>query len=109
MRNFIGDSICIDGRMIKYRLVTACDYLQAKGWSEDEINEFANNKYEVYQLINQVMALKQSCFLLRRTKYSCGSLSENLYSLKIRLIYELRDKYQFEFDDEFVERDGKSD
>lgn len=107
MRDFIGDGIHIDGRMIQYRLVTVSDYLRAKGWSEDEINEFADKKYEVYKLVNQVMALKQSCFLLRRTGHSCGSLSDDLYSLKMRLIRELREQHSFEFDDEFVERDGK--
>ena len=107
MRDFIGDKIHIDGRMIQYRLVTVSDYLHAKGWSEDEIDEFADKKYEVYQMVNQVMALKQSCFLLRRTGYSCGSLSDDLHTLKMRLIRELKNEHDFEFDDEFVERDGK--
>jgi hypothetical protein len=108
MREFIGDNIHIDGRMIQYRLVTARDYLKAKRWSEKKIDEFADKQYEVYQMINQVMALKQSCFLLRRTGYSCQSLSDDLYSLKMRLIRELKDQHNFEFDDEFVERDGRN-
>lgn len=108
MREYIGDNIHIDGRMIQYRLVTAHDYLTAKRWSKKKIEEFADKQYEVYKLINQVMALKQSCFLLRRTGHSCQSLSDDLYSLKMRLIHELRDKHQFEFDDAFVERDGKA-
>lgn len=107
MRSFIGDGIRIDGRMICYRLVTGMDYLRAKGWSDNEIDTFCDQKDEVYKLLNQVMALKQSCFLLRRTTHSCQSLSDNLYSLKLRLIHELRNDHRFEFDDEFVERDGK--
>lgn len=107
MRDFIGDQLSIDGRMIQYRLVTVSDYLEAKGWTDEKIEEFADKKNEVFTLINQVMALKQSCFLLRRTGYSCGSLSDDLYQLKLRLIHELKSEHDFEFDDEFVERDGK--
>lgn len=108
MREFIGDDLHIDGQMIQYRLVTADDYLKAKGWSQNKINQFADKQYEVYQMINQIMALKQSCFLLRRTSHSCGSLSDDLYSLKMRLIRELKEQYDFEFDDDFVEKDGKN-
>jgi hypothetical protein len=108
MREFIGDHLKIDGRMIAYRLITANDYLQAKGLSEKKIEKFVNKNYAAYKLINQVMALKQACFMLRRTSYSCQSLSEDLFSLKMRLIKELHDEYKFDFDDEFVERDGES-
>jgi len=107
MRDFIGDKIHIDGRMIAYRLVTVCDYLRAKGYSEKDIEELAEEKYETYEIINQIMALKQSCYLLRRTSHSCGSLSDGLFSLKCRLINELRYEHNFYFDDEFVENDGR--
>jgi len=107
MRDFIGDNLHIDGRMICYRLITVGDYLEAKGWSEEEIEEFADKNHYVYELINQVMALKQACFLFRRISHSCGSLSDDLYRLKMRLIRELKETYDFDFDDEFVERDGQ--
>lgn len=107
MRAYIGDGIQIDGRMIGYRLVTARDYLNAKGMTEEEVEDFAENKYSLYQTISQIMAIKQSCWLLRRTSYSCQSLSDSLYSLKNRLIREL-EANGFEFDDEFVERNGES-
>lgn len=107
MRDYIGDFIKIDGRMIHYRLVTAGDYMRAKhGLTDDGYEDFVENNYEQYQLLSQIMGLKQSCFLLRRTSHSCGSLSDNLYSLKNRLIRELREKYDFEFDDDFVENYG---
>jgi hypothetical protein len=107
MRDYIPGRISIDGRNIEYRLVTAYDYLEAKNeWDEEKIEEFCENNYEVYQLINQIMALKQSCYLLRRVSYSCGSLSDDLYMLKIRLISELKEKYNFYFDDDFVENYG---
>lgn len=108
LRDFIGDKIDIDGRMIEYRLVTVSDYLEAKGMSEEEIEKFSDDRCEAYQMINQIMALKQSCYLLRRTSHSCGSLSDDLYSLKLRLIQELKDIHNFEFDDDFVEKDGDS-
>lgn len=104
MREFIGDHIHIDGRMIAYHLVTAHDYLKAKnGWSEEQVEDYVETNYERYTLINQVMALKQSCFLLRRVSHSCGSLSDHLYQLKNRLIRELEQKFSFDFDDDFVE------
>ena len=107
MREYTGDQLKIDGRMICYRLVTATDYLRAKGLTEDEAEAFVENKYSTYELINQIMALKQSCFMLRRTSYSCGSLSDGLYRLKVRLIRELREEHRVEFDDAFVERNGQ--
>lgn len=107
MRDYIQGRIKIDGRNIEYRLVTASDYLEAKNeWSSEQIEQFCNENYEVYKLINQIMALKQSCYLMRRVSYSCGSLSDNLYDLKLRLIDELQEKYQIEFDDDFVENYG---
>lgn len=107
MREYIGDYIHIDGRDIWYRLVTAYDYLKAKGVVEqDELDDYIERNYEMYGVLNQVMALKQSCFLLRRVSYSCGSLSTGLYDLKNRLIIELKEKYEFEFDDQFVEDYG---
>jgi len=103
-RDYLGDHIHIDGRMIAYRLVTATDYFYAKGHSEEEIEKLYEN--DIGELVNQIMALKQSCFLLRRTSHSCGSLSDNLFSLKERLIGELKEKYDFEFDNQFLEDYG---
>lgn len=103
-REFIGEGIHIDGRMIPYRLVTACDYFKAKEYSEEQIEKFFDN--EVGELVTQIMGLKQSCYLMRRVSYSCQSLSDNLYRLKNRLIHELRDKHKFDFDDDFVEHYG---
>ncbi|WP_206459386.1 hypothetical protein [Anaerovorax sp. IOR16] len=109
LRDFIGDNISIDGRMIEYRIVTVYDYLEAKNYTNEQIEEFCNNYYEIYQRINQILALKQSCYLLRRTSHSCGSLSDDLFQLKLRLIKELKERYNFEFDDDFVERDGNKE
>lgn len=106
MRDYIGDNLHIDGRMIVYRLVTATDYFAAKGLSRKEIDEMVDKNNDVYRTVNQIMALKQSCFLLRRTSHSCQSLSDDLYRLKVKLIRKLKEKYDFVFDDEFVERNG---
>ena len=107
MRDFIGGNISIDGRMIEYRLFTSNCYLEAKyNYSEEELEKFNEDNDELCTLLNQVMALKQSCYLLRRITYSCGSLSSDLYDLKCRLIMELSEKYNFDFDEEFVENYG---
>lgn len=104
LREYIGDNISIDGRMIWYRLVNATEYFLAKGYSEKEVEDFFDKG--IGETVNQIMAIKQSCYLLRRTSYSCQSLSDDLFSLKNRLIHELREKYNFEFDDQFVEEYG---
>lgn len=104
MREYIKKRIRIDGRCIPYPVFTCFQYLmEHDGLSEAEIYEFMETKYEQYQKINQIVALKQSCFLLRHTSYSCGSLSEDLYSLKQCLIGELRKNYPYEFDDTWME------
>lgn len=107
LRDFIGDKISIDGRMIEYRLVTATDYLKAKGWTKEQIHKLYDEQNELAKTINQIMALKHACYLFRRTSHSCQSLPDDLFDLKNRLIKELKIKYDFEFDDVFVERDGQ--
>lgn len=109
MREFIGDYINIDGRMIGYRIDTAYNYLQAKGLTDSETEDFIEENYEAYLLISQIIAVKQSCWLLRRTSHSCGSLSDHMYLLKIKLIKELREKQEIEFDDELMERHCHND
>lgn len=104
MRDFIGDRIKIDGRTIGYRIYTAYEYLKVKGLDDEEIEDFAENNYKIYELINQIIAVKQSCWLLRRTSYSCQSLSDGMYNLKLRLINELKDKYNYDFDDILMEK-----
>lgn len=110
MRKYIPGEIKIDGRNIPYSIVTTEDYLLAKdildGDAEnyDEIFEKWEEEHsEIYEKITQILALKQSCYLMRRVSYSCGTLSDGLYRLKNELIAELKEKYNFEFDDEFVE------
>lgn len=100
------DKLYIDGRNIPYQLVTAGNYLYAKNeyWNQDDLEKFQEEQYEIYKRINQIMALKQSCFLLRHTAHSCQSLSDNLYDLKLELIRELRERYNYEFDEKLVEK-----
>jgi hypothetical protein len=103
MRDFIGDHIEIDGRMIGYRISTASEYLMAKGLDEEEVEDFSEANYDIYKLINQIIAIKQSCWILRRTSYSCGSLSDDMLDLKYKLINELKELYDYDFDDEIME------
>lgn len=107
MRDYIPGEIRIDGRNIEYKLVTANDYLRAKhGYTNEDINEFIDEYWDKYQAINQIMGLKQSCYLLRRVSHSCGSLADDLFQLKLSLINWLKDEWDFDFDDQFVEDYG---
>lgn len=102
MREYINKPVKIDGRKIPYPVFTAADYLELHDKTED-IDEFMEKNYEIYKTISQIMAIKQSCFLLRNTTHSCQSLSDDLYDLKLRLISELKEKYNYKFDDRWVE------
>lgn len=107
MRSYIPGRISIDGRNIEYIIITASDYLEAKNeWTKNQIEDFCDKNNEAYTLINQIIALKQSCYLMRRVSHSCGSLSEDLYELKLRLIDELQENHGIEFDDDFVDNYG---
>jgi hypothetical protein len=105
MREWLDVSLHIDGRQIPYRLVTARDYFESKGYGETEIEDLYESP--IGELVTQIMGLKQSIFLLRHTSHSCGSLPDTLFFLKMRLIFELKEKYQFVFDDDLVETYGK--
>ena len=91
-RDYIKKYLSIDGRMIPYRIFTVEVYFEEKGLSKEEIEKLYDEKYDMCQILNQVIALKQSCVLLRHTSHSCGSLSEDLFQLKLRLIKELKEK-----------------
>lgn len=104
-REYISESnLHIDGRNIPYQLFTAGCYLAEKnGFTEKELDKFMEENYALYQRINQVIALKQVCILFRHTNYSCGSLSDDLFSLKNELIAEIKEKYGYDFDEQFME------
>lgn len=107
MRDYIPNQISIDGRNIPYRINTAHEYLKQKlEMTESEIEEFHEKRNHIYKRINHILAIKQAWFLLRRTSHSCGSLSEDLFSLKGELIRDLL-HYEFFFDEEFVEMQGE--
>jgi len=103
MRNYIKREISIDGRNIPYPIYTAIQYLSEYDGVDIEDEEWYEDNYDKVQLINQIIAIKQSCYLLRRVSYSCGSLSDDLFQLKLRLIRELQEKYEYRFDDEWME------
>ena len=97
-----NQNLCIDGRNIPYPVFTACGYLTEHDHIED-VGEFCDSHEELVELLNQIIALKQSCFLLLHTSHSCGSLSDSLYDLKLRLIQELQEKCNYSFDDDWME------
>ena len=105
MREYINKRVSIDGRNIPYTVDTVSEYLvEHDHMSQEEIEHFCDHNYEVYHKINQILAIKQSCFLLRHTSYSCQSLSDDLYQLKLQLIKELEEQYNYKFDDEWMEK-----
>lgn len=103
MRAYINTPVHIDGRCIPYPVFISSEYFALHDHIED-VDSFTENYPELDELVNQIMALKQSCFLLRHTSHSCQSLSDDLYRLKLRLIKELKEKYHYDFDDAWVEK-----
>ena len=105
MREYINEKLHIDGRKIPYPVYTSGEYLRMHdGISDEEMEDWVEENWEISKLINQILAIKQSCFMLRNTTHSCQSLSDDLYDLKIRLIAELKENYDYEFDDDWVEK-----
>jgi len=104
-RKYINKPLSIDGRMIPYRIFVVEVYLEEKGYTEEEIEKLYEENYDMCEMLNQIIALKQSCILLRHTSHSCGSLAVDLFRLKEKLIAELKEKYNFEFDEDLMESD----
>jgi len=102
MRNYIDKPISIDGRAIPYPVHTAAGYLKYHDHVED-LDDMFDNHYEIVECINQILGLKQSCFLLRHTTHSCQSVSDSMLRLKERLIKELSDKHNYVFDEAWVD------
>lgn len=107
MRDYIPNHFLkIDGRNIPYKIVTAHDYLLKVGIineSEESFENFVENNYEIYQRISQIIGLKNSIYLLKRTSYSCQSITDSLKSLEGELWIDLKDNYNFEINDEILE------
>lgn len=104
MREYIKKKIDIDGRNIPYPVYTAVDYIiDHDGLSGNELEEFFDKNQELCKRINQIIAIKQSCYLLRRVSHSCQSLSDDMYQLKLELIKDVSEKYDYIFDDEWME------
>ncbi len=103
MREYINKTFRIDGRMIPYPVFTSGEYFELHDKITD-VDDFIEANPEIEELVTQILALKQSCFLLRHTAYSCQSLSDGLYRLKLKLIEELKEKYNYEFDDIWMEK-----
>ncbi|NDO52055.1 hypothetical protein FMM75_22705 [Lachnospiraceae bacterium MD335] len=103
MRAYINKELKIDGRNIPYPVFDSAEYFELHDQIED-VDRFREQNMEIDMLVTQILALKQSCFLLRHTTHSCESLSDGLYQLKLRLIAELEEKYGYKFDDAWMER-----
>lgn len=102
LREYINSVVKIDGRNIPYPVSDSSQYFVLHDGIK-EVDDFMEENHEIDEMVTQILAIKQSCFLLRNTTYSCQSLSDSLYSLKIRLIKELNEKYNYKFDDDWME------
>lgn len=102
MREYIKNDVQIDGRNIPYTVFTAGEYFKLHDKIKDT-DDYMDTNPEITEMVTQIIAIKSSCFLLRHTTYSCQSLSDSLYILKLRLIQELKEKYHYEFDDSWLE------
>lgn len=102
MRDYINRNIRIDGRLIPYPVYTSWEYFELHDGIED-VEDFVDSNPAIEELVTQILALKQSCFLLRHITHSCQSLSDSLFYLKLKLIKELKEKYHYNFDDAWME------
>ena len=95
----------IDGRMLPYYpVINAVEYLlRHDGLSQKDVDRLMDNQYEMVVLLSQIIGLKCSCYMLRNTTFMCESVPDSLYRLKNELIKELAEKYQYTFDDEWME------
>lgn len=101
LREYRKTRLHIDGRNIPYPADTAMAYLtEHDGMTEEEIEEMDP---ELYTRLNQIIGLKQSCFLLRHTSYTCESVPDDLLALKKELIKEVKQRFQYDFDDAWME------
>ena len=78
----------INGKEIPfYPVVNAHDYLMTHDkMSQEEADAFKDQYDELYEMLNQIIALKHSCYLLRQCTHSCQSMSDDLYKLKKKLV-----------------------
>lgn len=102
MREYINFDITIDGRMIPHPVFTSSQYFILHD-NIDNVDNYIDANPEIDELVTQILALKQSYFLLRHTTHSCQSLSDGLYFLKMKIIKELAEKHRYIFDDEWME------
>ena len=66
MRDYINRNIRIDGRLIPYPVYTSWEYFELHDGIED-VEDFVDSNPAIEELVTQILALKQSCFLLRHT------------------------------------------
>ena len=80
LREYRKTRLCIDGRSIPYPADTALVYLmEHDGMTKEEVEAMDP---KLYTRINQIIGLKQSCFLLRHTSYTCESVPDDLLALR---------------------------
>lgn len=103
-------NFAIKGKCIPYLITNTADYMIIHdGISQEEFEQILDNNYGLYQKVSQVIGLKQSLFLLFHTTGLCQSNHDALIDLKKQIIEELKNKYSYEFDEEWFEQMIKED
>lgn len=101
-REYIKQEIHIDGRTIPYPIFTSTGYFAVHDRIKN-VSEWTEEHVDIEELVTQIIALKQSGYLLSHTAYSCQSLSDGLFDLKHNLIKILREEYGYNFDEKWLD------
>lgn len=101
-------NVHIDTVIPAFEITSAAKYLAVHdGLSQEEIDNVIDGMPELYQKLTQVLAVKHSISLLRRTGGLCQSLTDSLIILGIELERELKAKYNYDFDDVWLDAYGR--
>ena len=95
----------INGQNVPYSVTNACDYYkEIEHLTPEMIDHMKDYEFERTTLINQIIGLKVSCFLLRHTTHICESVPDDLGALKNDLIKQLKEKYDYDFKEADMEK-----
>ena len=88
----------IDDKNVPYLVANAGDYYRKiEGYTPDMVDYMMDFCWKQTSLINQIIGLKISCYLLRHTTGMCESVPDCLRALKDDLIKQLKKKYDYDF------------
>ena len=95
----------INGLHIPYAVSNVGDYYRMiEHYTPEMVDHMVDFEGERTSLINQIIGLKISCYLLRHTTHICESVPDDLAALKIELIKQLKEKFDYDFKEEDMEK-----